>query len=707
MKILVNCALPYANGPLHLGHIAGAYLGADIFVRFQRMSGNEVLFVSGSDEYGTPITLRADREHVTPDSIADRYHKEHTETFLNLGINFNIFSRTTAEEHSETVKEIFLELMDEGLLTEKSMIAPFCPGCNRFMPDRYITGTCPNCGFEEARGDQCDECGKILDPEELISPKCTICGSVPEFRETRHMFLRLDLVQERIMKWLDTRNFWKQNVLTFTKNFVREGLKARAITRDIEWGVPVPLKGYENKRVYVWFEALIGYISAAKIYSERIGKPDYWKSFYMDPDVRNYYFIGKDNIPFHSIVWPGMIMGMKGVNLPYEVVANEFMRFKGRQFSKSRGIGFTANEMLELTDRDYLRYYMASIMPESSDADFSPEDMAEKVNSEYIDKYGNFVHRVTSFAFNNSLDLEKGDLDEDDERMLKFADTKFRHYSDRLEKAEIKRALLEWLELVKESNIYFNNSKPWDLVKTDLRKCSSKLWVAYRLAQYMTVMIYPFTPDSAISMIGRLGISMETETPGFDVLTNEKFSLPTEKPPRPFRKIEFEDVDPNPLDLKVARILDVRDHPNADALYVLKLSLGDEERQLVAGLKKHYGTDDLRGRKIIIVANLKKAKLRGEVSEGMMLAADDGESVKYITVPDEIPDGSAVQLGDYRYNGTGTIELKTLQSLGLKVREHNGEYRISATLLNHEYFLTVGEKYATVSGRSKDGATVK
>lgn len=703
----MNCALPYANGPLHLGHIAGAYLGADIFVRFQRMRGNEVLFVSGSDEHGTPITMRADRENTTPASIADRYYREHSETFRNLGIDFSIFSRTTTKVHAETVREIFLELMDGGLLTEKTMISPFCPGCNRFMPDRYITGTCPNCGFEEAKGDQCDECGKILDPQDLISPKCAVCGTVPEFRETKHMFLRLDLLQDGILKWLDTRTFWKQNVLTFTKNFVKGGLKERAITRDIEWGVPVPLEGYENKRIYVWFEALIGYISAAKIYSEKIGDPGYWKSFYMDPEVRNYYFIGKDNIPFHSIVWPGMIMGLKGINLPYEVVANEFLRFKGKQFSKSRGIGFTANEMLNLAGRDYLRYYLSSILPESSDADFSPEDMAEKVNSEYIDKYGNFIHRVTSFAFNNSLKLGKGELDGDDSMILEYAEKKFTQYSGRLERAEVKRALLEWLELVKESNVYFNSSKPWDLVKTDLNRCSSKLWVAYKLAQYMTVMVYPFTPDSAVKMLSRLGVSREVEKAGFDLLKNDEFTIPVEKPAKPFNKMEFEDVNPNPLDLRVAKIVEAKDHPNADALYVMKLSVGGEERQLVAGLKKHYSTEELMGRKIIIVANLKKAKLRGEVSEGMMLAADDGDSVKYLTVPDEIPEGSKVSIGDYGYNGTGQIELKTLQALGLKVKKVDGQFRASATLMDHNYFLNTGGKFVEVSGESRDGATIK
>ncbi len=707
MKILVNCALPYANGSLHLGHIAGAYLGADVFVRFQRMSGHEVLFVSGSDEHGTPITLRADKEKTTPAAIATRYFEEHRETFRNLGVDFNIFSRTTAPEHAETVKEYFLTLLEEGLLTEKAMIAPYCPGCNRFMPDRYITGTCPNCGFEEAKGDQCDECGKLLDPQDLINPKCEICGSVPEFRETKHMFLRLDLLQDQILKWLDGKSFWRHNVLSFTRNFVQGGLKERPITRDIEWGVRVPLEGYEQKRIYVWFEALIGYVSAARIYSRSIGNEDYWKDFYMDPEVRNYYFIGKDNIPFHAIIWPGVLLGIEGMNLPYEVVANEFLRFKGKQFSKSRGIGFTANESLGLVSRDYLRYYIAAILPEGSDADFSPEDMAERINTEFIDKYGNFIHRVTSFAFNNSLKIRNNGLDGEDRRILGLAGEKYANYRKRLESVEIKRAHQEWLELVKEANIYFNTSKPWDLIKTDRGKCETKIWVAYRLAQYLTLMIAPITPDFGSMMLERLGVSSSIQEKGFSIAENEAFRTLGEKPPKPFDKIELEEVNPNPLDLRVARVLDAKDHPNADALYVLSLSLGDERRQIVAGLKKHYATADLIGKRIIIVRNLKKAKLRGEVSEGMMLAADDGEHVRFVTVPEGVEEGTSLQIGEYSYNEKGTIELKDLQALSLKVAQAGGEYNVTADLQGKRLFLNIAGKNALVSGNSKDGAIVK
>lgn len=699
--------MPYANGSLHLGHIAGAYLGADIFVRFQRMQGNEVLFVSGSDEYGTPITLRADQENTSPRNISDRYHKEHKETFTKMGIDFDIFSRTTEPEHTKTVQEYFLELLNEGLLTEKQMIAPYCPGCERFMPDRYITGTCPNCGFDKAKGDQCDECGKLLDPQELIDPICEICGTTPEFRETKHMFLRLDILQDRILRWLDSKSFWKPNILSFTRNFVEGGLKDRPITRDIEWGVPVPVEGYENKRIYVWFDALIGYVSFARLFSQRKGDPSYWKSFYMDAEVRNYYFIGKDNIPFHAIVWPGVLLGIERMNLPYEVVANEFLLYEGKQFSKSRGIGLTADEALALTKRDYLRYYLAAILPEGGDASFSPEDMKDRVNVEFIDKYGNFIHRVTSFAFNNSLSVRANALDPSDEEILKLAETRYENYCKRLEVSEIKKGLQEWLDLVKESNVYFNSSKPWDLIKSDVEKCETKIWVAYRLAQYLTLMIHPFVPGFGDEILSRIGVSEKVEDKGFSILENSEFRTPEQKPAKPFEKIELAEINPNPLDLRVAKVLEAIDHPNADALYVLKLSLGDEKRQIVAGLKRHYSTESLKGRKIIIVRNLKKAKLRGEVSEGMMLAADDGEHVKFVTVPEDIPEGSPVRIGGFDYNQGGTVEVKDLQALSLRVSRNRDEFLVTASLQGKKLPLNVNGRRAVVSGESKDGAIVK
>ncbi|MEM0157546.1 MAG: methionine--tRNA ligase, partial [Thermoplasmataceae archaeon] len=507
MKILVNCALPYANGPLHPGHIAGAYLNADIFVRYQRMRGNNVLFVSGSDEHGTPITITAEKEKVDPYVISSRFHEEHLETFRNLDIIFDIFSRTTYPEHSETVKEFFMHFYDRGLLKERIMVSPFCLTDNRFMPDRYIEGTCPYCGYTQARGDQCDHCGRTLDPQELIDPRCILHGTAPEFRETKHLFFQLEEFQDQLLEWLGTKTFWKQNVMAFTRNFIKSGLKERPITRDIGWGVRVPIEGYEDKRIYVWFEALIGYVSGARIYSKEKHQDDYWKDFYLNPEVKNYYFMGKDNIPFHTIIWPAMLMAMGNYNLPYLVTANEYMNFKGLKFSKSRGIGYTVNEILKLVNRDYLRFYIAFNLPEGGDSDFSLEDLQNRVNTELIDKFGNLVHRITSFVVNSQIapGFNSDLMDEADRNIVSLAEEAVRNYSQHVEAVEIKKALSSWLELVRQSNSYFNDSAPWALRKTNPEKCAHKLHVSLYLIQALSVMAYPFIPSSSTAMLLAMG----------------------------------------------------------------------------------------------------------------------------------------------------------------------------------------------------------
>lgn len=708
IKLLVNCALPYANGPLHLGHIAGAYIGADIFVRHHRMIGDEVLFVSGSDEYGSAITIRADKENTTPDKIADKYHSEHVKTFERLDINFDIFTRTTYPEHGEAVGEIFLELKRKNYFVEKSMISPFCANCNRFMPDRYIEGTCPNCGFEGARGDQCDECGKILDPQDLINPRCVVCGDTPEFKETNHLFLKLNEFQDGLLKWLEGKDFWRHNVLSFTRNFIESGLKERPITRDIDWGVKIPLPGYENKRIYVWFDALIGYLSGAQRYSRLIGREDYWKSFYYDPEVKTYYFIGKDNIAFHCIIWPAILLGIDGINLPYDVPANEYLTFKGQKFSKSRGIGFTADELLDLVGKDYLRYYLAANLPEGGDADFSLEDLVERVNTEYIDKYGNLVHRAVSFILNNSLDLGVPEnLDDDDREALEFAKQRLRDYREHLEKVQIKKSLQEWLELVKYGNAYFNRSQPWNLIKTDESKCKAKLYASLRIIRQLTVMIYPFTPSSAEKIWHIIGAEGNLKGEGYASLENERPEFRPVKENPPFQKIIIEDENENKLDLIIGRILEAKEHPNADSLYVLKVSLRDHEIQLVAGLRKHYPKDELKNKKIVVVANLKKAKIRGETSQGMLLAADDGQYVRFLTVPDDITEGTKVTLGELPYNDHGTITIEDLKTFGIKIETKGPIQQAYACLGEEKLYLNAGGNPVVTSGKVKDDAIVR
>jgi len=539
-KILVNCALPYANGLLHLGHIAGAYLGADIFVRFNRLNNKEVLFISGSDEYGTPITITAEKNHVTPQEIADKYHKENYETFKNIDIIFDKFTRTTDPEHEKDVDEFFLNLLNKKYLEKRYMVSPFCKKLNKFMPDRYIEGECPYCGYKEARGDQCDNCGRTLDPIELINPVCKLSNEKPEFKVTEHFFLRLDLLQAQLMDYLNTKDFWKNNVLAFTKNFVSEGLRPRAITRDLDWGVKIPLDGYKDKRIYVWFEALIGYITGARTYSMEINKPDYWKDFYFNDKIKSYYFIGKDNIPFHTVIWPAMLIAHGNYNLPYNVPANEYLRFEGEQFSKSRGIGYTVNEILKIVDKNSLRYYISSILPETGDSDFSLKEFQDKVNSELIDKYGNYIYRLESFIDKNKLKINKPEkLDYNDDIIIKTLKDKFNEYKNEINNLHIKKGLSIWLELTMMANNYFNESAPWKLIKNDKDKLNDKLFLSLKIAQYLTIMLYPYVPSAAES-IWKTFTNEEIKNNNFDYLLSiDNFDIKKGKPP--FSKIDFTD----------------------------------------------------------------------------------------------------------------------------------------------------------------------
>ncbi len=710
LRILVNSALPYANSSLHLGHIAGAYLPADIFVRYQRMIGNEVMFVSGSDQHGTPITIAADRMGVEPSVVANKYYAEHLEDFRSLDINFDVFMKTSSAKHKETVKEIFLELYEKGFLSEKAMVSPFCPECNRFMPDRYIEGTCPYCGYEKALGDQCERCGRTLDPIELINPRCIVCDGVPEFRESKQMFFDLSRFQAPLLKWLQSKEYWRNNVLSFTRNFIESGLKERAITRDIEWGVPVPLDGYENKRIYVWFEALIGYLTGARILSEEIGNPDYWKKFYLDPETRDYYFIGKDNIPFHTIVWPAMLMGVGGYNLPYDVPANEYLTMKGEKFSKSRSIGFQVKEILRFVDKDYVRYYLSTILPESGDTDFSVEELQSRVNTELIDKFGNYIHRVVSFILNNSIEIRQDEIlsDQRDVELLEKLKEHLGRYREYLDSVQIKKAMNEWLELVKFSNAYLNESKPWELVKSDRRKCMSKLYHALLMAEALCAMAYPFIPSSSDRLLRILG-SESYEEQGISVdfigRIGNKF-LPVRSSP-PFTKLEIKPDNPNLLDLKVGRILEVKEHPNAQKLYILKVDLGYRNAQLVAGLRAYYAIDDLIGKKIVVVDNLKYAKLRGEESQGMLLAADDGNIVSLLIPEGDVDTGTPISVGGYLYNGHGKIAIEDVSDMNLHVSHTEGKTIARASLGKIDCNLEAAG-LSIISDRAvKDGAKIR
>ena len=396
-RILVTSALPYANGPIHLGHLAGAYLPADIFVRYKKLKKQEIVFICGSDEHGVPITILAEKRGLTPQQIVDEFHERNKKAFENFGIDFDNYSRTSLPAHHKTSQQFFLSLHKQGLLTEKTIEQFYCDQCQRFLADRYVEGTCPHCEKPGARGDQCESCGKWIDQTTLIEPVCAICGHTPELKSTSHWFLKLGDFQDKIADWLDSKTTWKSNVLNFCKGWLSDGLRDRAVTRDLKWGVQVPLEGYEDKVLYVWFDAPIGYISSTVEWAEKIGQPERWKDFWENEDTRLIHFIGKDNIVFHAIVWPAILMGHGEYILPSEIPANEFLNIEGEKLSTSKNYAVWLDEYLEKFKPDPLRYTLATNAPEAKDSDFSWKELQARNNNELADILGNFLNRNLTF----------------------------------------------------------------------------------------------------------------------------------------------------------------------------------------------------------------------------------------------------------------------------------------------------------------------
>jgi methionyl-tRNA synthetase len=529
-KILVAVAWPYANGSLHLGQIAGAYLPADIFARYHRLAGNEVLMVSSSDQHGTPITIKAEQEGKKPAEIAARYHREFLESWQKLGISFDLFTTTGTGNHAEVTQDIFLTLLKKGYIYKDKVSQPYCPKCRRFLPDRYIEGTCPFCQSPSARGDQCDDCGKPMNPAELLEPRCRLCGTTPRFEDSEHFFLKLSAFQEELLKWVKPKDYWRTNVLNFTVRYLEDGLKDRAITRDIDWGVPVPLEGYEGKRIYVWFEAVIGYLSASKEWAKSRGDGEGWRPFWQGKDSRSYYFIGKDNIPFHSIIWPAMLTGYGGLNLPYDVPANEFLTIEGRKLSTSQNWAVWLPDYLSRYAPDPLRYLLSINMPETSDTDFSWREFFRRNNDELVATYGNLVNRVLTFVSRNfdgcvpehskyseisgyldSLDPKKdlgttNILDEPSMNVIEDAkEYLFREAGDRLSKCNFKQALLNIMMFAQEVNQYLDRKSPWKVIKEDKQAAADSLYVALYAISCIKTAMSPFLPFSSQKLHEYLG----------------------------------------------------------------------------------------------------------------------------------------------------------------------------------------------------------
>ncbi|MEE8353211.1 MAG: methionine--tRNA ligase [Dehalococcoidales bacterium] len=506
-RILVCAAWPYANGSLHLGQIAGCNLPADIFVRYHRLRGSEVIMVSGSDAHGTPTTIRAEQEGKTPREIVDHYQQEFLDCWRKLGISFDLYTTTETANHAAVTQDIFLKLLDKGHLEKKTVSQAYCPDCRRFRPDRYVEGTCPHCSSPRARGDQCEACGKPLDPEDLIEPRCRTCGKPVEFRDSEQFFLKLPGFGDRLLEWARKQRHWRKNVRNFTLRFLEDGLIDRAITRDIDWGIPVPVPGFEGKRIYVWFEAVIGYLSATKEWAAATGDPEKWRDFWQDPDSRSYYFLGKDNIFHHTILWPATLMGYEGLNLPYDVPANEFLNVEGRKLSTSQNWAIWLPDYLSRYDPDPLRYMLSANMPETGDTVFSWREFVRRNNDELVATYGNLVHRVLTFTYRNFEGRvpEPGNGDAAGARLEALATETLQQMDELLGKCSFKQALGRAMALAHEANRCLDEQAPWKTIKEDRQAAAGALYTAIQVIAGLRTMLHPFLPFSSEKLHGYLG----------------------------------------------------------------------------------------------------------------------------------------------------------------------------------------------------------
>jgi methionyl-tRNA synthetase len=505
-KILVAPAWPYASGPRHLGHVVGFAIPGDIYARYHRLRGNDVLMVSGTDEHGTPVMVAADQEGVSPAELAEHYNRSIREDLRDLGITYDCFTRTTTENHARVTQDLFRTLYDHDCLIEQKTLGAFSATTGNTLPDRYIEGTCPICGYTRARGDQCDNCGNQLDPVDLINPRSIIDGEPPEFRETTHLFLNLPLFAERLRPWIESKTSWRPNVRNFSLALVDE-LKPRAMTRDIDWGIPVPVKGYppETKRIYVWFDAVIGYLSASIECAANRGEPESWREWWQSGDSTHAYFMGKDNIVFHTVIWPSMLLGYdeggeygggRGpLHLPDEVVASEFLRLGEEQFSASRGVGVNVRDVLERYDPDPVRYYLIAAGPETQDTEFTWAEFVRRNNDELLANWGNLVNRTLTNAYRNFGEVPAaGSLTEADHAVLAGVEAAFDAVGELIEQSRFRAALAEAMRASTLANQYVSEQAPWATIKDDRERAATVLNVALRCVDALKVLFTPFLP---------------------------------------------------------------------------------------------------------------------------------------------------------------------------------------------------------------------
>ena len=665
-RILVTSALPYANGAIHFGHLAGAYLPADMYVRYQRLKRRDVLFICGSDEHGVSILISARKEGVSPQDIIDRYHGLNRRAFERICMSFDNYSRTSLPVHHETAREWFVEFRDKGVLTRSQEKQLYDPEARMFLPDRFVIGTCPHCGYERAYGDQCENCSKYYDQTELLQPKSLLSDAAPEIREASHWHFPLGNYQARLEEYIEQHaGTWKDNVLQQVRSWLKAGLSDRPISRDMDWGIKVPGEEEQGKVIYVWFEAVLGYVSSSKEWAGRIGQPDRWKDYWCDPATKYVPFIGKDNIVFHCLMFPAMLMEKGGYVLPENVPANEFLNLEGKKFSKSMGWSIELNEFLDTYPADPLRYTLAMNMPETRDSDFYWKDFQARNNNELADILGNFVNRTVHFAgkhFDGRVP-EAVNLDAEDEAFLAQFSAIAAQIGDLYERYRFRDGVTATMNLARAANKYFNDREPWKTIKTDSQTCANTVNCSLQAVYALSVLIEPVLPFTAEKLRGMLGIT-DAAAIAWDAVAS--WRLPAEHPIGE-RSILFEKIDDETIeretaklggltqeteavypelkeqitiddfmkvDLRVATVLTAERVPKSKKLLKLTVDIGSETRQLVAGIAARYAPEDMVGKRIVVVANLKPATLFGIESQGMILAASNEEEGPVIVAPE-------------------------------------------------------------------------
>jgi len=680
-KKLITSALPYVNNVPHLGNIIGCVLSADVYARFCRSRGYETLYVCGTDEYGTATENKAREEGMTPREICDKYHAIHRSIYEDFNISFDIFGRTSEPAQTEVAQSIFHDLEERDFIIERTSERTYCEHDKIFLADRFVEGTCPFCGYEDARGDQCDQCGKLLDPEQLIEPRCKLCGNPPVLKETTHLHLDLSKIQDDLETWFQktsVEGHWPTNALTTTRGWLDRGLSDRPITRDLSWGVPVPKKGFEHKVFYVWFDAPIGYISITKS-----GRED-WKSWWLDPEgTQLYQFMAKDNIPFHTVMFPASLIGSgRNWTLLHHISSTEYLNYEDTKFSKSRNVGVFGTDVATTgIPTDLWRFYLLLNRPEKNDSAFIWSDFFTRVNADFINNIGNMANRALVYLFKNFEGrISDAPRAAEEEQFAVACREAIDAITAELEELHIRNALRLILALGNEGNKYFQDAAPWVVIKQDRDRAHSIVSQLVYLVRSMSILIEPYMPETARKLWEILGIEQPTwdQASQFEGLGGHVINKPAIihhnldlKQAAVFHKQFSGEIEEEPEEviptarLTVGKVIDLKIHPNADRLYLLQVDLGNETRQVVAGMVQFFEPSELLQRNVLVVTNLKPAKIRNEESNGMIAACEKGKKLDLFEVNASL--GTDVDLGEPPEQ---EISIDDFKKAGFRVADH-------------------------------------